>query len=173
MSATNYTMRLIREALTFPGDTGGAMLDQAKLIYLASQERQILGFDKAKTLQALGVTEVPYDMNHSSGVHGWSTKDELAVTRATRYPTRILWHELGHILCEHPERKEAGTISEELGEYEAEMVAYLLANYYNYNESKAESRAYIQGWNKAELVLDTKSLGYIREAANKIVKVNL
>lgn len=166
-------MQLVHDALTMPGDTGGTMPDTAKLIYLASQERHIPGFDKAKTLAALGVTEVPYDMNHASGIHGWSTKDQLAVTRATRYPTRVLWHELGHILCEHPERKEAGTISEELGEYEAEMVAYLLANYYNYNESKAESRAYIQAWNKSKLILDTTSLDYIRHAANKIVKVNL
>ncbi len=170
--ATAYTMRLLHEALTMPGDTGGEMPDTAKLIYLASQERAIVGFDKAKTLQALGITEVPYNEDHASGIHGWSNKDQLAVTRATRYPTRVLWHELGHILCQHTDRKESG-LSRELEEYEAELVAYLLANYYNYNESKAESRAYIQGWNKAKLVLDTTSLDYIRNAANKIVKVNL
>lgn len=142
-------------------------LDPTKMLFL-DQTDYVPGWDKERVLAALGIEEVAFDdRGVPDETHGYSYEGKLAVKRNTPYPTKVLWHELGHLLCEHPERKP----DRELAEAEAEGVAYLLCNLYGYNEPKFEARGYVQHWFGKPLPED--SIKRVVEAVEKIHAANI
>lgn len=165
----------LQEAVTGPIDETAAMPDLERLYDAETHERPIPGFDLHKTLDALSIREVPYSeapVKEADGTHGWSTETTLAITRATQYPMAVYWHELGHILLNHVRKKLYANGQQPEAECEAEMVAYLLENIYQYNEAKPKSRAYIQTW--ASRGVNLRGLDYraIYGAVNQIKAIN-
>lgn len=157
----------LRDALELPGEIR-PKADKNKLVYLEPND-DVPGFDEQKTLQALGIKKVLFDMDSDDGTHGYSVPGQLAITRGTMFYTKTLWHELGHILCKHFEREN--TLAPELAEMEAESVAYLLCHIYGYKKGKSDSRAYIQGWGKGK-PLPPESVPIVIAAVEKIREIN-
>lgn len=163
--------RILGELMSLPADMQDVVPDKSKLIYLEAQERVIPGWDKAATLARLGVTEVPYSLDTATGVHGWSNDKELAITRATGYPSAVVWHELGHILMEHSKLGDAYGNDPYVragAECTAELIAYLCCYAFEYNEAKSKSRAYVKHWGRSPNTLKELNYGRIYEAVDKI-----
>ncbi len=140
-------------------------LDKSRLATLEVQERALPGWNESRVLERLGVTKKAYDMALDTGVHGYFNHNthELTVTRATSYPTRILWHELAHYMLDHSNRYDYSDTSQRaICEAEAECAAYLLATHYKYGESRLESRSYIQHWASAGASDTLKRLDFHR-----------
>jgi hypothetical protein len=150
--------------------------DNSKLIDLSVRERELMGgepggevWNETRALAKLGITKRPFNLDRTSEVHGYSDTKSIAITRDTAFPSRVVWHELGHVLCEHTARMKPGN---PVAECEAELVAYILCNIYDYNEAKRESRGYIQHWRDVPhgggTVLKSVSIPHIYQAVNKI-----
>jgi hypothetical protein len=125
-------------------------------------------------LAALEIEQEPFA--HLDGnTQGYSYDHKLAINPVAVHPMKTMFHELAHIVLghttdtEHTEHDKRG-----IKEFQAEAVAYLLANELELVEWDAsESRAYIQTWLSGTGSNDDITDSQIRSifgAVNKILK---
>lgn len=130
-------------------------------------------WDKAKAIETLELTEVKFDaLVVNANTQGYSFKRNFAIHPAAKYPLKTMFHEFGHIVIGHTDAAIAdnGTLTRDVKEFQAEAVAYIVANDLKVEErDKAESRAYVQGWLKDNKPTD-KEIRQVFGAADKILK---
>lgn len=125
-------------------------------------------WNKAKALEALGITETPYDLL-SGNAQGYALRNSVSISPIAALPHKTLFHELAHVVLGHTAE---GNLSDSehtprnLREIEAECVALLCC------ESLAlpgtdYSRGYIQHWGSE---IPEKSAQKIFHAADQILK---
>ncbi len=120
------------------------------------------GFDKDRVLSNLNVPLMQFE-SMSGNMQGYTDGKAIAINPVAKYPTKTLFHELGHILLGHVAGADTATMTRSLKEVEAESVAYLMSNIFNLDqEILSASRGYIQIWNKSE--------GIPEESAKRIIK---
>lgn len=160
----------LTELMSLPGTEPEAISLMRQLVLNPAAE--VDGWNTHKVLAALNVTEVAFDSSKvPDEVHGYSTERQLAINRGTQWPTKVLWHELGHILCDHTTSAPKDEAEHRLREAEAEAVAYVLCNVYRYRAGKAESRYYVQHWFK-DKVIPPASVKTITNAVTQIIAAN-
>jgi antirestriction protein ArdC len=136
------------------------------------QAPPVPGWDKAKALQALSITEIPFD--HADGnTQGFARAGgKVSINTVAELPHKTLFHELGHHLLGHLE--ESGYVDNgdktprNLREAEAEAVALLCCESLGLPGAEF-SRGYIQHWYGHAEIPD-KSAQKIFKAADRILK---
>ena len=127
-------------------------------------------WDKAKALEALGITESAFEMANGN-VQGYAQDSTIAINPVAQYPHKTRFHEVAHVVLGHT--KEGRMDDDErtprdIREVEAESVAYILCSLLDL-PGLHESRGYIQNWLQGAEISD-KSAQRIFAAANKIME---
>ena len=127
-------------------------------------------WDKAKALEALGVTEVSF--NHTDGnCQGYAVASNIAVNPVAVLPHKTRFHEIAHVVLGHTKEgqlSDSESTPRDVREVEAEGVAYILCALLDL-PGLHESRGYIQNWLQGAEISD-KSAQRIFSAANKILE---
>jgi hypothetical protein len=124
------------------------------------------GWDKARALAALNVTEIPFD--HCNGnVQGFARQGrQVAINPVAALPYKTLFHELAHILLGHV---DAATLHDDeqtprnIQEVEAEATAMLCCAALEL-PGLDESRGYIQNWARNEPISEPSARRIIKTA---------
>jgi hypothetical protein len=130
----------------------------------------------AMALDALEIEQEPFA--HIDGnTQGYSYDHKFAISPVAAHPMKTTFHELAHIVLGHTARENGERVVQDhqgIREFQAESVAYLLANELELAEWDAsESRAYIQTWLAGTGSTDDVTDSHIRQifgAVNKILK---
>jgi len=103
---------------------------------------EIETWDKVKALSKLNIKEINFE--HIDGnAQGYATSEGYAINPVAKYPTKVMFHELAHIVMGHIGSDD----KREIKEFQAESVAYILMNELELTCFDAsESRSYIQNW---------------------------
>jgi antirestriction protein ArdC len=121
----------------------------------------VIAWDKAKALNALEITEVPFEMLNGN-VQGYASGKSIAINPMAQLPLKTTFHELAHIVLGHTElNKHDETLPKSLKEVEAESVALLCLESLGLPGAQF-CRGYIQNW------IDTD--GIPEKSAQKIIK---
>lgn len=132
---------------------------------------ELLEWDAQRALAALDITQVPYAMIDGN-CQGYSYQRNVAVSPVSKFFTKTLFHEIGHVMLGHTSDSADGesACSRGVGEFQAESVAYLLAHELELSEwAPEESRAYIQHWLGDEQVTDAH-IRAVFTAVDKILR---
>jgi len=127
-------------------------------------------WDKAKALEALGVTETTFSLINGN-VQGYAQLDSIAVNPVAEYPHKTRFHEIAHVVLGHTKEglvTDSELTPRDIREVEAEGVAYILCNLLGL-PGLEESRGYIQNW-MSDTEISDKSAQRIFAAANKILE---
>ena len=127
-------------------------------------------WNKAKALEALGITESSFDLVNGN-VQGYAQLDSIAVNPVAEFPHKTRFHELAHVVLGHTSEgvmADSERTPRDIREVEAEGVAYILCSLLDL-PGLHESRGYIQNWLQGAEVSD-KSAQRIFSAANKILE---
>lgn len=131
------------------------------------------GWDRARALAALNVTEVPFGQVDGNTMGYATSKGEVSVSPLAFNPMKTLFHELGHIVLGHIAPGQT-LVDEDLPsdraiiEAEAEAVALVCLDALNLDGAD-HCRGYIQGWLKGGRIPE-KSAGRIFKAADAILR---
>lgn len=130
-----------------------------------------IGWDKAKALASLGITEVPFHYMDGNA-QGFARGNGVAVNPVAVLPHKTLFHEIAHVVLGHTgegdeELRDDEALSRSVREVEAESTAYLCCAALEL-PGLTESRGYIQSW-LSSAPLPEKSMRRIFSAANKIL----
>ncbi len=132
-------------------------------------EEPLPSWDKARALEALGITEIPFD--HPDGnIQGYAVDRAVAVSPLAEAPWKTLFHEVGHILLGHqqPGGDKADT-PRSIAEAEAESVALLCLDTLGLPGTEY-ARGYIQHWYGRNQPLPERSAVRIFKAADAVLK---
>ena len=127
-------------------------------------------WNKAKALEALGITESSFDLVNGN-VQGYAQLDSIAVNPVAEFPHKTRFHEIAHVVLGHTKEglvTDSERTPRDIREVEAEGVAYILCNLLGL-PGLHESRGYIQNW-LADGEISDKSAQRIFSAANKILE---
>lgn len=127
-------------------------------------------WEKAKALEALGVTEVPFEAINGNTQGYASPGKKIAINPIAELPHKTLFHELGHQVLGHVDEKmvDAGDVTpRNIREVEAEAVALICCEALGL-EGAEFCRGYIQHWLKDSEISDG-SARKIFTAADKIL----
>jgi len=105
------------------------------------------GWDKARALAALDITEIPFDLINGN-ILGYAKDRNVSVSPVNPLPFKTLFHELAHVLLGHTAESvqaESEVTPQSLREAEAESVALLCCEALALPGAE-ESRGYIQHW---------------------------
>jgi len=127
-------------------------------------------WNKAKALEALGITEVSF--NHTDGnCQGYAVASNIAVNPVAVLPHKTRFHEIAHVVLGHTKEgqlSDSESTPRDVREVEAEGVAYILCALLDL-PGLHESRGYIQNWLQGAEITD-KTAQRIFSAANKILE---
>lgn len=125
------------------------------------------GWDKARALAALDVTEIPFEtLNGNTQGYAVFGERKLAINPVAALPHKTLFHELGHIVLGHTEHRED---PRDIREAEAEAVALLMLDALGLPGAEY-CRGYVQNWLGAGREIPDKSAQKILNAANQILQ---
>jgi antirestriction protein ArdC len=127
-------------------------------------------WDKARALEALGITETTFSMMNGN-VQGYAQLDSIAINPVAQYPHKTRFHEIAHVVLGHTKEglvTDSELTPRDIREVEAEGVAYILCSLLDL-PGLNESRGYIQNW-LADGEISDKSAQRIFSAANKILE---
>ena len=127
-------------------------------------------WDAATAMAALDIIEEPFELLQGNYL-GYARARSIGLNplNPLKHKTRI--HEMAHVVLGHTvgaDMRDGETLTRQIGEAEAEGVAYLLCALLDL-PGQAESRFYIQGWLRGE-ALPEKSAKRIFGAADRIMK---
>src|SRR5207253_3142943 len=110
----------------------------------------IPGWDQARALEALSITEEPFSMTDGN-CQGYARQRTIAVSPVAELPVKTLLHECAHVVLGHTTEAEAGLTDSELTprslrEVEAEAVAMVCLEALGLPGAE-HCRGYIQHWN--------------------------
>jgi antirestriction protein ArdC len=134
------------------------------------RELVVADWDRARALDALGVTEVPFDAMNGN-VMGFARGRSIAVNPVNPMPHKTRFHELAHVLLGHTAE---GTLNDDdrtprnLRECEAESVALLCCAALGLPGVEF-SRGYIQNWWGVGNPIPERSAQRILKVANQIL----
>ena len=134
-------------------------------------ESEIPAWERAKALDALGITEVPFD-SLNGNVMGFARGRTIAVSPLNPLPLKTTFHELAHVVLGHTQEADHadGELTpRNLREVEAESVALLCLAALN-QPGVEFSRGYIQSWWGAGHPIPERSAQRILKAADQILK---
>lgn len=134
------------------------------------QEAVTPQWDKAKALEALGITEIGFGMADGN-CQGYATGTSIAINPVAQFPHKTRFHELAHVVLGHTKEgqlQDDERTPRDIREVEAESVAYILCSLLGL-PGQDESRGYIQSWLGEQQVND-KQAQRIFTAANKILE---
>jgi antirestriction protein ArdC len=131
----------------------------------------IPGWDRAKALETLGVSEVPFDAINGN-VMGFARGRTIAVSPLSPLPHKTRFHEVGHVLLGHTvegDQNDGELTPRNLRECEAEAVALLCCAALNLPGIEC-SRGYIQSWWGQGSPIPERSAQRILKVADQILK---
>lgn len=134
------------------------------------QEAVTPQWDKAKALEALGITEIGFAMADGN-CQGYASGTSIAINPVAQLPHKTRFHEIAHIVLGHTKEgqlQDDERTPRDIREVEAESVAYILCSLLGL-PGQVESRGYIQSWLGEQQVTD-KQAQRIFTAANKILE---
>jgi antirestriction protein ArdC len=105
------------------------------------------GWDKARALSALDVTEIPFD-HYNGNVQGFARLRSVAVSPIAAHPLKTLFHEIAHVVIGHTAESEMHDderTPRSIRELEAEATAMLCCAALGLPGIE-DSRAYVQHW---------------------------
>jgi hypothetical protein len=126
-------------------------------------------WDPDAAMVALDIEETHFS-DLRGNVQGYATGRRIAINPVATLKHKTRFHELAHVVLGHTlqnEMNDGELTPRDLMEVEAEGAAYLLCTLLDL-PGQAESRAYIQGWLRADAIPE-KSAQRIFSAANKIL----
>lgn len=130
----------------------------------------VAGWDKAKALAALSITETPFQ--HLDGnCQGYAKGREVSVSPVAALPFKTLFHELAHVILGHTSESELADGEQtprNLREVEAEATAMLVCAALELPGIEY-SRGYIQAWNQSGEQIPERSAAKIFKAADAIL----
>lgn len=134
-------------------------------------EAQVPGWDKTRALEALGVTEVPFD-EVDGNIQGYAVDKKIAINPLAEAPVKTLFHELTHAILHTgttgtPDTKD---LPRSLREVEAEGTALLCLDALNLPGAEF-CRGYIQHWYPGSTIPEA-SAGRIFRAADAILRAS-
>ena len=125
-------------------------------------------WDKAKALEALGITEELFALSNGN-VQGYAQLNTISVNPVAALPHKTRFHEIAHVVLGHTKEglvTDSEYTPRDVREVEAEGVAYILCAMLDL-PGLHESRGYIQNWLQGAEISE-KSAQRIFSAANKI-----
>ena len=129
------------------------------------------GWDKARALAALNVTEEPF--THLDGnCQGYAQQRTVAVSPIAAHPLKTLFHELAHVALGHTtehEQTDGELTPRSLREVEAEATAMLVCAALQLPGAEY-SRGYIQHWIGAGETIPERSAARIFKTADLILR---
>jgi antirestriction protein ArdC len=128
-------------------------------------------WDRARALQALGVTEIPFDATDGN-VLGFARDYSIAISPINPMPHKTLFHELGHVLLGHTtegDQTDSEITPRNLRECEAEAVALLCCAALDLPGVEC-CRGYIQAWWGAKNPIPERSAQRVLRVADQILK---
>ncbi len=131
----------------------------------------IPAWDRAKALQALDVTEIPFDATDGN-VLGFARGRSIAISPLNALPHKTTFHELAHVLLGHTaesEQADGDLTPRSLRECEAEAVALLCCAALDL-PGVEHCRGYIQAWWGAGNPIPERSAQRILRTADAILK---
>ena len=129
---------------------------------------ELPGWDKARAIEALGLTEVPFSATDGN-VLAYSVKGRFAVSPLSPHPHKTTFHELAHCLLHLDEEHRKGAeLPRNLKEFEAESVALLCAGALGLDGAEY-APGYIQSW-LAYREIPEASARRLFSAADRILK---
>ena len=134
-------------------------------------EPQIPTWERAMALNALGISEVPFD-SLNGNVMGLARGRTIAVSLLNPFPLKTTFQELAHVVLGHTQEADHadGELTpRNLREVEAESVALLCLAALNLPGVES-SRGYIQAWWGAGNPIPERSAQRILKAADQILK---
>jgi antirestriction protein ArdC len=126
-------------------------------------------WDRATALEALSVTEIPFDLVDGN-VQGFAPAHTIAINPVAKHPQKTTFHELGHILLGHTEEivSDSEILPRSLKEAEAESVALICLESLELPGAEL-CRGYIQDWFSGAEIPE-RSAQKIFKAADQILK---
>jgi antirestriction protein ArdC len=134
-------------------------------------EHPIPAWDRSRALDALGVTEVPFDAINGN-VLGFARGRSIAVSPLNPLPIKTTFHELAHVLLGHTaegDQADGVLTPRNLRECEAEAVALLCCAALDL-PGVNHCRGYIQAWWGAGNPVPERSAQRILKVANQILQ---
>jgi antirestriction protein ArdC len=128
-------------------------------------------WDAAQALQALDVTEIPFDLMDGN-VLGFARGRSIAVSPVNPFPWKTRLHEIGHVLLGHTvqgAQADSELTPRNLAEVEAEAVALLCCAALDL-PGVEHCRGYIQGWWGSGNPIPERSAQRILKVADQILK---
>lgn len=129
------------------------------------------GWDKARALAALGITEEAF--SHLNGnTQGYAKARTIAVSPIAALPLKTLFHELAHVVLGHTAEAELSDderTPKSIREIEAEGTAMIVCAALQL-EGAEYSRGYIQHWNQDGHAIPERSAARIFKAADSILR---
>ena len=133
-------------------------------------EKESREWNKAKALEALGITEIRFDLADGN-CQGYAKDKNIAVSPIAALPHKTRFHEIAHVVLGHTAEnimQDDERTPRDIREVEAESVAYILCSLLEL-PGLDESRGYIQSWLSGSEITD-KSAQKIFGAAEKILR---
>ncbi len=131
----------------------------------------IPGWDRAKALAALGITQADFDIADGN-VMGVARGRSIAISPLNPMPHKTVFHELAHVLLGHTsegEQSDGDRVPRSLRECEAEAVALLCCAALDLPGVEC-ARGYIQSWWGAGNSIPERSAQRILKVADQILK---
>ena len=128
-------------------------------------------WDRTKALEALNVSEVPFD-SIDGNVMGFARQRAIAISPLNPMPFKTTFHEVAHVLLGHTsegEQADSETTLRSLRECEAEAVALLCCAALDLPGVEC-CRGYIQNWWGSGNPIPERSAQRILKAADQILK---
>lgn len=129
------------------------------------------GWDKARALTALEITETPFTLTDGN-TQGFARAREIAVSPLAAMPEKTMFHELAHVVLGHTaegELSDDDRTPRNIREVEAEAVAMLACAALGLPGVEF-SRGYIQHWHALGESITEKNAQHIFKAADTILK---
>jgi antirestriction protein ArdC len=129
------------------------------------------GWEKARALSTLQVTEIPFD-EIDGNILGYARERSVAVSPVNPRPFKTLFHEVAHVLLGHTAKAaqtDAETVPRSLEEAEAESVALLCCEALGLPGAE-ECRGYIQHWYGSGNPIPERSAQRILRVADQIIR---
>jgi len=129
------------------------------------------GWDRARALTVLNITEEPFSM-FSGNVQGYARERTIAISPIAAMPEKTTFHEIAHVALGHTlehEQADGEHTPRSLREVEAEAVAMLVCAALDLPGIEY-CRGYIQAWNRTGEAIPERSAQRVFKVADQILR---